>query len=281
MIYGSGMRRIVIGLVIVIAVARTCTCRDDDRPPPLRIATFNIEDFPKSARQIDGAFAEIARLDAPIVAVQEITDPAIFVRAATERLGAPWRFAFADPANAPHHLGVLFDSRRVRHVATRIHDETRLDEGRHKPVLDVEFAAGRGRLRVLVVHFKAGGENQPIRHRQYAALARVVAEVRRSGARVIVLGDFNATGDADRADLERFARATGVTWVTEGLPCSAFWDRDDGCPRSRLDHVLATETARDVAAAGACADDGCAWQDRCPLYADEVSDHCPVVATFE
>jgi endonuclease/exonuclease/phosphatase family metal-dependent hydrolase len=96
---------------------------------------------------------------------------------------------------------------------------------------------------------------------------------------VVVLGDFNATTGGDRADLAALARAAGLVWATEPLACSAFWDRDDGCPSSRLDHVLTWAAPASVAAAGACATDGCAWHDRCPLYADEVSDHCPVVVS--
>lgn len=268
------VRGIVIALLVLMLVVRSCTCRDDE-PRRIRIATFNIENFPKSTKQIAGAFDEIARLDAPIVAVQEITNPEVFVTAARRRLGAHWRAELVETGSVlEHRIGVLYDSRIVRHVRTRVHDGTRLEEGRHKPVLDVEFAHGGERLRVLVLHFKAGGENHPVRRRQYAALARIVADVKLDGAPVVVLGDFNATGDADRDDLGRL----DLRWLTQPLACSAFWDQaDDGCPRSRLDHVLSTQQAAEVRAYGGCAADGCNWQDRCPLYAAEVSDHCPVL----
>ncbi|MBA3541607.1 MAG: endonuclease/exonuclease/phosphatase family protein [Deltaproteobacteria bacterium] len=135
-------------------------------------------------------------------------------------------------------------------------------------------------MRVLVVHLKAGGDGRDIRARQYAALATVVRAVQHSGERIVLLGDFNATADDDRKDLARLAALTGLRWATEPLACSAFWSRDDGCPRSRLDHVLTWAPPRRVEAAGACATEGCDWQDRCPLYAEQVSDHCPVVVTF-
>lgn len=267
------MRRIVFALLGLLLIARACRCRDEDAPP-LRIATFNIENFPKHDRQVAGAFDEIARLDAPIVAVQEITDADAFAAAARRRLGTRWRFESIETGSVlGHRLGVLYDGGRVRHVKTRVHDGTRLD-GRYKPVLDVELASGGARVRVLVVHLKAGGENHPVRRRQYAALARIVADVKRAGTPVVLLGDFNATGEADRDDLAR----VDLHWLTEGLGCTAFWDQlDQGCPRSRLDHVLSTRRATLVRAAGGCAADGCGWQDRCPLYAAEVSDHCPVL----
>jgi endonuclease/exonuclease/phosphatase family metal-dependent hydrolase len=270
------VRNVILALVTVLVAIRacgSCSCRDE-RAQPTRIATFNIENFPKDARQIELAFDEIAALGAPIVAVQEITDTVIFERAMHAKLGADWQFTFLDTGSVlDHHIGVAFDRRAFRLVTTRVHDSTSLG-GRFKPVFDVELADNRDRrIRVLVLHFKAGGENQPIRTRQHGALRRIVADVKKAGAPVVVLGDFNATGEADREDLAR----AELRWLTRDLECTAFWARDDGCPRSRLDHVLSTQDAHEVRAAGGCARHGCGWQDSCPLYAAEVSDHCPVV----
>lgn len=260
-------------LVVVGALAVRCACGRDEAPG-IRIATFNIENFPKNVRQIDGAFAEIAKLDAPIVAVQEITDLAVFRGAARAKLGHWWDLEFLETGSVlGHHLAVLYDSRRYQWVATRVHDGTRLGST-FKPVLDVELKDVRGHhVRVLVLHFKAGFENRPVRQRQHEALRRIIAEVKASGVPVVVLGDFNATGEADRDDLRR----AGLRWLTEPLACTAFLTRADGCPRARLDHVLSTQPAREVRAAGGCETDGCETRAACPLYATEVSDHCPVV----
>ncbi len=268
------MRWFVLVLIALVFVLR---CRDDE-PVRIRIATFNIENFPKSTKQIVGAFEEIKAMNAPIVGLQEITNPEVFSTAAKRRLGEQWRFEFIETGSVlEHRLGVLYDSRVVRHVKTRVHNGTRL-EGQQKPVLDVEFAHGKHHLRVLVLHLKAGGENHPVRTRQYAALRRVVAEVKKAGQPVILLGDFNATGDADREDLG----AIDLRWLTQPLACTAFRTQyNEGCPRSRLDHVLSTQPAVEVRAFGGCATDGCDWQDRCPLYASQVSDHCPVLVEIE
>jgi endonuclease/exonuclease/phosphatase family metal-dependent hydrolase len=273
------MRWIAIGLAAVVAV-RIC----HHEPARLRFATFNIEDFPKDARQVAGAFDEIRRLDASFVGVQEIGDPELFAAQARARLGDAWEFVHINsgPLTHPaHHLGVAFDSRVWTFVSMAAHDETRLERGRHKPTLEVRLRDRNGdALRVLVVHLKAGGDGRDIRERQYAALAKIVSEVKRSGERVVLLGDFNATGAGDRTDLQLLARETGMVWATVDLACSAFWSRDDGCPTSRLDHVLTWAPPSTVEAAGACETEGCEWQDRCPLYAEQVSDHCPVVVTF-
>lgn len=282
------MSRVGIAIALVAATLVVQRCGDDPAPPARwRCATFNIENFPKHERQISGAFDEIAQLDAAVVAVQEILEPQLFAATARERLGPAWDFVALDtsprdPPQIVQHLGVLFDRRVFELVATRSHDGTRLDD-RYKPTFDVELRATASgeHVRVLVVHLKAGGDSQPIRARQYAALRAIVAEVTRSGAPVILLGDFNATSDADRSELARLAAATDLRWSSEPLTCSAFWALDDSCPRGRLDHVLTTLAATEVRATGGCAIDGCAAQDRCPIYAEQVSDHCPVVITLE
>lgn len=276
------MRSVVICSLVAAALLGVRQCRDEPAAR-WRCATFNIEHFPKDQRQVDGAFAEMATLDAGIIAVQEITDTELFTITARTRLGADWEFVHEHPPDGSfdHQLGVLFDRRAYMFVRKRLHDGTRLG-GRHKPTLDVELrdrTSGKA-LHVLVVHFKSGGEHQATRQRQYGALRVIVAEVQRAGDPVIVLGDFNATGENDRADLAKLATSTRMTWATEDLACSAFWDRIDTCPTSRLDHVLTTERPVETRAAGGCATVGCDTHDRCPLYEEHVSDHCPVIVTF-
>jgi endonuclease/exonuclease/phosphatase family metal-dependent hydrolase len=276
--YGCGVPRFIIaaalGLVVMLAWRH-----HHSAAPALRFATFNIEDFPKNARQIQAAFDEIERLDAAFVAVQEILDPRAVISAARDRLGPTWRFVEAEPG-VSHDLGLIYDARRFALVTTTVHDETRL--GRNKPVFEVRLApAGGGTVvRVLVVHLRCCSEGRDTRVAQHAALRGIVERAQASGDRIVVLGDFNATAAGDRSDLATLAHASGLVWASEGLACSAFWRRVEDCPRSRLDHVLTWAQPATVAAAGACATEGCDTQDRCPLYVEQVSDHCPVVVTM-
>jgi endonuclease/exonuclease/phosphatase family metal-dependent hydrolase len=264
------------GVIAALVLGLRAGCDDD--PARLRVATFNIEDFPKDARQIEGAFGELAKLEAPIIAVEEIMDPFVFAREATARLGDHWQAVF-EPfvALGYRHNGVLFDRDAFRFVSTRIYDDTRLG-GDHKAVLEVRLrpAEGGSVIRVLVVHLKCCADGRAIRRRQYAALRNVVHQASRSGDRLVVLGDFNATSDGDRRDLAALASSADLHWSTESLACSAFWARDDGCPRSRLDHVI-TWTPGEPEAHGACATEGCEWEAACPVYREHISDHCPVV----
>jgi endonuclease/exonuclease/phosphatase family metal-dependent hydrolase len=279
--------RWIVGVVAALAAARSCGTCGACRPhrDALVFATFNIEDFPKSDRQIAGAFDEIARTGASFVAVQEIVEPALFAREARARLGDDWEFvatSLGDRAQPFHELGVLYDRRVWTLAGTAVHDDTRLDTGRGKPVFEAQLQHDGTLVRVFVVHLKAGGDGREIRAQQYAALARMIARTTRSADRVVVLGDFNATDDTgDRADLSVLAATTDLVWASEPLACSAFWDRDDGCFRSRLDHVVMWTRPARIVAAGACATEGCDRQDRCPVYTQDVSDHCPVVVTVE
>jgi endonuclease/exonuclease/phosphatase family metal-dependent hydrolase len=276
--------RYVIGFVILVFGLRT-VCGSDPPPPPgpLRIATFNIEDFPKDDRQIAGAFDELGALDAGIIAVQEIMDPRRFERELKQRLGADRQVVFEPFVERGYrHTGVVFDRRAFSFVSTRLHEETRL-RSTHKAVLEVRLRplAGGDVIRVLVVHLKAGSDGRDVRERQHAVLAGVVRRAVDSGDRVVVLGDFNATHDElDRADLAALAKHADLVWTTEPLACSAFWRRDDGCPSSRLDHIVAWKDGK-VSAAGACAADGCEWKASCPVYASQISDHCPVVLQLD
>jgi endonuclease/exonuclease/phosphatase family metal-dependent hydrolase len=261
-----------------------CAC-DVRRTRRLRFATFNIENFPKDSRQIDYAFEEIASLSASFIAVQEIGEPETF-EIASRRLAGRWGFAHVDTRpigerRPGHHIGVLFDKTIWTLVSTRVHDGTRLEGGRHKPVLDVRLRSGDTTVTVLVVHLKSGGDAHEIRARQLVALADIVKRVELRGDQVVLLGDFNATGESDRRDIAHLASQTGLWWASEPLACTAFWNREDGCPRSRLDHVLMSELPRSIHAAGACATRGCDWEESCPIYTKWVSDHCPVVVTAD
>jgi exonuclease III len=273
-----------LALAASIAVAKACgSCHA--RSPELVFATFNIEDFPKTDRQAQGAFETIAATHASFVAVQEIVEPALFAREAKTRLGKNWEFVstnIGERAQPYHELGVLYDADVWAPIATAVHEDTRLEDGRGKPTFEVQLRRGDFVVRVFVVHLKAGGDGRAMRARQYAALGRLLARTTRAAEHVIVLGDFNSTDDTgDRGDLAALAAHADLTWASEPLACSSFWDRDDGCFRARLDHVVMWTHPARVVAGGACATEGCDRQDSCPLYADDVSDHCPVVVTLD
>ena len=263
----------LLGLGALLAMAR---CERE----PLRIATYNIEDFPKSQLQVEHAFRTIAGLDAPVIAVQEILDRNAFERAARTELGSRWKVTVGSDARA---VGLLYDSDRLR---LRSSDEHAIGGRR---VLEVRLERKRGEdLRVFVVHLKAGGRDTDVETRrvQLDKLAPIVARaVAESDDEIVVLGDFNATQAQDRQLLRRFAARTGLRWSSESLECTAYWSRrggDDGleledCIGTALDHVFTRSPARAIGAKGLCEDLGCDGGLICPVSRFLVSDHCPVL----
>lgn len=263
-------------LVVIGAVGLRAACGACGGSEPLRIGTFNIENYPQSERQVDGAFAAIRDLDVAALGVQEITLPEDFARAARERLGEDWRFVY--PAESPaQRVGVLYDGARFELLETRTHRETLVYDG-GKPMFEARLRSREDgeRLRLFVVHLKAAGDGADVRRRQLHAIRPVMAEAARSGDRVVLLGDFNATGPSDRDEIAALAEAAEMDWSSRDLACTSYWDRNDGCVGSALDHVLSTEVPRVTAARGPCETEGCERRDRCPTFHHDVSDHCPV-----
>lgn len=252
-------------------------CRgDDDSPDRLRVATFNIENFPKSERQVQGAFELLRELDPTAVAVQEITDLEAFRGAARRILGDQWRAAFCADCGS-HRIGVAFDSDRLELLSTRSHTGTHVYKGA-KPAFEVRLRrrGGGGIVRMIVVHLKSGGDHIDTRARQFRALRPVLAEAAATDELTILLGDYNATSHADREAIDALTSTTDTTWASQDLPCTSYWNRRDGCPGSALDHVITSVAPRAIAARGPCETIGCDPGDRCPAFHAEVSDHCPV-----
>ena len=271
----SPARTLLLGAVLGLsALAPAGLRRCDGERPALRVATFNIEMYPKSPRQPELAFATIRSLDAPAVAVQEISEPAHFEAAARIHLGESWRFVHAT-SGARFRVGVLFDEARLALRSTRTYDDT-IVRDRARPAFEVRLdpRAG-GVVRLIVVHLQCCEGGLEDRRLQLERLLPIVDAARASGERVLVLGDFNTIGALDRARVAVLAARSGTVWASEGLACTAYWRPGGECQGSALDHVLAWRPVR-VAARGPCESEGCSPGRSCPVFHREVSDHCPL-----
>ncbi len=268
----------LVGLTFAGALALSCPRTRVD------LATFNIRDFPEADAQVEGAFETIAALDVPLIAVEEITDPARFIAAAHQHLGPSWRAEFGRTRNPQRpdrrRVGVLYDSAHYRATATHLHPLPGTNST-GRPALEVRLEPTRAgpNLRVFVVHLKSGSDSVETRARQIHALTSVVRKAVAGPDEVVVLGDFNSTGETDRANLATFANETGLNWATEDLGCTAYWKPQGKCSSSSLDHVFTSKPSR-AAARGPCETEGCEPGDSCPVFFDVVSDHCPVTASF-
>lgn len=265
---------LAIAALVGVGAARAQGCSQGAR----HIATFNIENYPRSPSQEEGAFEAIRELGTPMVAVQEITDPTAFCGAAQRRLGASWDCAFTDRPR--QRVGLLHDKGAFERLSMAVHPQTELYDGA-KPVLEARLrpVAGGAPIRTFVVHLKAAGDGREMRERQLKALAPVLAAAVSSGDRVVVLGDFNATGPEDTAFIGSYARSLGLHFASEDVPCTSYWKRKDGCLGVPLDHVL-TSFRAEVRAEGPCRTEGCAMRPACPVFHGAVSAHCPVTVGF-
>lgn len=265
---------LAFGALVSIALVRVPGC---ESVPP-NVATFNIENYPRSDKQVEGAFEAIRATGAAALAVQEITDPTGFCTKAQEKLGPTWACAFTDRPS--QRVGIIHDSSILSRLSVVIHHETETYDGA-KPALEVRFdpILGGRVIRMLAVHLKAGGDGGATRRRQLGALYPALQVAVASGEHVVLLGDFNATGSEDVEYLAHYAKALGLHFVSENVPCTAFWNRRDGCLGQALDHVLSSVPA-DVTARGPCESTGCELRPSCPTFHKEVSDHCPVVVEF-
>lgn len=243
------------------------------------MATFNIENFPKSERQIDGAFDAIESSNAAVVAVQEITEPGTFRKEAKSRLGERWRFRA--PVEPPKHApGLLYDSESLDLVDWEVHRETVVYDGA-RPVVEGTFETRRGRrVEVFTLHLKAGPDGLPLRERQHAALRDVLAEQGGDAEVTLVAGDFNSTEPRDRELLVRLREAAGLKWVSKSVDCTGYWKPGESCRSFVLDHVLADGLSARAVGRGPCEQVGCEPGDRCPTFWSRVSDHCPVTVEF-
>lgn len=260
---------------IFLCFIRSCVVDD-----ATTVATFNIEEFPKSERQVAGAFETIEELDATIVALQEIGDTAKFERGAADHLGPSWRTIWPD-ADLGHTPGLLYDADVYDLKARETHYETVVCRG-CKPVLEAQLEPNDGGelLTVYSLHLKAYDEGLDIRRRQYRALRKILHKSSPDGARRVVLGDFNSTRDADRKLLEQFAEAADLRWTTRNIDCTGYWKPDERCRGTTLDHLLADGPAPAAVGRGPCESVGCKPGGSCPVFFHAVSDHCPVTVTL-
>jgi endonuclease/exonuclease/phosphatase family metal-dependent hydrolase len=289
------LRRIVVVPALVLALGVALKCASDR---PLRVATYNIRRFGVEPTDLDRLTRLLSRVDADILAVQEIQDLRRFeeLRARLSRGGRDYGAMLSRCGGKSEMLvGFLYDKKRVIPIERREYPELqepgegRCHSGERAALLGV-FAHGSERLHLLVMHLTAGGDSDKAAKRrdQWRRVLGIADELRAHGAsRVAILGDTNSTGYLDNRHGERdYIRGRAADHklevVTHPLPCSEYFHpAEGGLQPSLLDHVVATpELARPrtVRVHGYCAELECQPQPpgRDPAEFATVSDHCPV-----
>lgn len=256
----------------------------------MRVASWNVNGLRAAARKGFGEWLSSSK--ATIVGVQE-------VRARREQLPpevvAPhrWSTHFVDAAR-PGYSGVgLFAREAPDEVVTSIGDDRFDREGR------VQIARF-GRLRVANVYFPNGsGQDRdngrvPYKLDFYRQLFELLQRLRRGGARVLVLGDFNTAHQAidlarprenlktsgflpeEREELGRWLARGWVDTFRHFEPSPGhytWWSQRQGARERnvgwRIDYILASPSAMPFVRGAA-------------IHREvEGSDHCPISVTLD
>lgn len=274
-------RRTLITAAIVGAVVGVRELDLSSRPDDgLRIATYNLRNFPAPTHDLGHVATTLEALEADIIALQEVRDAGALVHL----LPMHSVRVSAHGGLRAQRLGLAIDTRRVQ-LRAEPREDTRVDlGGRVRPAFVAELETAIGPLSIVNVHLKAGREGSEARRTQWTALCDLVAELQHP---IVVLGDFNATGGAaERTELAEVLRSVDLVPVhNDG--CSAYWDgvRHDGWQEPSLLDLAFVSKAAEIGALDPVAHAHCARHACEPFISTEAhpdrdllraSDHCPV-----
>lgn len=276
-----------------------------------RVASWNVRWFPDGGAateetDIEWLACEMARLQAPIIAVQEFTTTAS-ERGPLRRLlieldrltGGRWQAEFDRcPGRRFQHVGLLYD-------AARVHGShfVQLDQlnpkhgctGRLRPGLSGYFRFPDGPdLHVVSVHLKAQSQRsaRQLRRRSLKRLPDAVAQLRQlvDDEDVLLAGDLNSVGSRPDISAEQELREMDAMLSNQSpafrrVPsvCS-YYHR--GAPTA-VDHFLITDRSTELPKAraaltkGYCGALACQASKQLPAAYRSLSDHCPIVVALE
>ncbi len=262
-------------------------------PPPvgLKVATWNMEwltarpaggpDLPDDAApkrddDIRTLARYAARLDAAVVALQEVDTPALVAR-----IFPPDRYQVlitADPVVQKVALVVRRGIAVIRHPDLVALDVAAPGRRRLRSGLDVTLTLDGRPLRLLAVHLKSGCWDGPLQGstrdacvdltRQLPVLQAWIGARRGEGVPFLVLGDFNRrlkSGDALLAGLDA-AAPLAVATAGHASPC---WGGEDF-----IDQILAGGPARQWLRPSSLR--VLVYRETDPALKERLSDHCPV-----
>jgi endonuclease/exonuclease/phosphatase family metal-dependent hydrolase len=297
---GTDIAAAAVAAVLTAAIAVLPAPRARSPRPPLRVASFNIEDFPNPATDHTRVVESLIELDADAIALQEIRDADAMrsvLRDVGERSGRDYRLVTSRCGGdrAWFTTAIAWDADRLRAIEVR--DYPGLDPGRsdgcdsltQAGVLGVFEDGANERVALLSVHLSAHPRNFEARKQQWPRVLAILAAARaQHGASALALGDFNSTGflgepAIEREFVERTVVDAGFALLSRDLPCTEYWRRDTALgpwAPSLLDHAVATDPGWSRARVlGYCARLACAAAEPGEMDPDHfaVSDHCPIV----
>lgn len=258
--------------------------------PTLILATWNLEwlarddgkgPTPRTAAAFDRLGKYAQRLDADVIAVQEVESTA-----ALARVFDPARYAFYVTADAsPQRTGFVYDKRLQVHVHP---DYTALNTGNLRSGADLGVFWNGSWVRLLSIHLKSGCFAQPLDRDD--ACVKLRAQVPKLEAWIdaraaeqtpfAVLGDFNR---------RLFAASDDPVWraLDDGVPPEAALTAPTRGARSQcwqshpkfIDHIVLSRRLGTFVAPGSFLQQPYDHADA--RYRKQLSDHCPLLVRLD
>ncbi len=275
----------------------------------IKISTYNIRNFNYNRSGDEGTnLPELKRIisstQSDIVGIQEIKNELEFRKFLKKHLPKYALSLSKCGGGGGQKLGFIFKRDRFKVVKTI--EDRRLTEilsknpegcGSLRPAMIVTFQDRilDEQVTGIAVHLKAGSGNRNYYKRwlQYEKLSKIINEQKRKRRKhIFVLGDFNTTGyldkDKDYRNFTEMLDRTGLIESTEKVSCSNYWSgKATTHLPSKLDHILVSSSFMNLQqhrtkVFGHCQKRRCeeaSPRDLGTSY-EQVSDHCPVRATF-
>ena len=252
----------------------------------LGIATWNIEQFPKTATTTTAVPEILAELGADIIGIEEILEPGPFERMVADL--PDWEAIRVEEPYDYLAVGILYRPARIRILeAEPIFTGEAYAFPRPPLWARVEALDGAGHVvfdfELLVVHLKAQGDPQSQDRRRVACeeLERWIRERQAAGGEqdIIIVGDWNdriddlAAKNVFRPFLEAPERYTFLSQELVDAGESSYI-----LIPGVIDHILVTHDALDEYGPGHT--EPVMLDQTYPDYVRNVSDHRPVRATF-
>lgn len=277
----------------------------------LTIGAYNIRNFDYDTRYRiktnKPALANIIKsANADILAVEEISNTGEFERFVRSNLPDYEVTLSRCGGRGQHHLGFIYKRNAIELLSFN-EDLSITDPGGNvgcdtssRPLVIALFRDMKTNKRFygLGAHLKAGSASDAVekRHVQLEIISNWIQHLKSNTTikDYFVAGDLNTTlfydGGVDYQALQKFAAKNGLVNATQTVGCSSYWwggTNDNIEDPSLIDHVLISKSLIGkkgyTAKVGAhCLEASCQPQEKRKLGVsyNQVSDHCPISATF-
>ncbi len=283
----------------------------------IEIGTFNIEWFPckddgelmkkydinlryppkGKATDMDALFGLLKKLDIELLAVEEIVDPKLLEEMAKKYLGEEYKVIYST-AGGSQKVGFLYDSSVLELIGQpQTYASLLLEpDSRLRPAYRAYFKSKPNGFdfHAIVVHLKASPRGWDRRKQQLEKLEEILQTLPQESkdSDIILMGDMNNVTKAGAGEFKPMIEELGFYWATEelkGMPTN-YWQPDwkvNKIQASTIDHIFVSADAKiefvenSTKTGGGCSAGTKTYEgENIPDYFDNISDHCPVYASF-